>query len=209
MKRNNIVPKTTIFVLLILLIPTLSIFEKLVVSEAADSPKYLNFFRITEDKKVYDQNRQQYNKELIKGPNGELEIYVERNPSLKLDFKEIESIVIQKHRIPGYDPREIEEALEEASGRKPKSQKTDAPLGYVYSANILLTEKGANLFIDFANSHTNETIEWRFENNRLGQTKIIGPFTRRAFNIGLEETNNNRIIQIFAPVKHKITWKDQ
>jgi len=176
-------------------------FISCVNSLAQESSKEFTFFRIIEDKKLYDKKPENYNKEAT----GKYELYIERMPSLTLRSNEIESIVIDRHRIP-VDAKDAIEVLEEEAGRKPK--KKDSPAGFEYSVSLIMTEGGAKRFRDFANAHLNEYVEWRFSNMKLGESRMIGPFTSSGFTMGIGERDKQKIAEMFAPIKEKLAWRD-
>jgi hypothetical protein len=183
----------------ILLLPLF--FISCVYSLAQESSKEFTFYKIVEDKKLYDKDPGNYNKE----GTGKYEVYIERKPSLTLRSDEIDSIVIDRHRIP-VDTKDAIEVLEEEAGRKPK--KKDSPLGFEYSVSLIMIESGAKRFRDFANAHLNEYVEWRFSNKKLGESRMVGPFTSKGFTMGITERNKEKIAELFEPIREKVTWRE-
>ncbi|HKA31991.1 MAG TPA: hypothetical protein VKH64_02185, partial [Candidatus Binatia bacterium] len=154
----------------------------------------LTFHILTYDKKAYDENPKNYEVEFY-GPNRQR--FVERKPSLILDEKEILSMTIEKRSTYVF-------------GEKRQATKADSPTGYNYIALVLLTDRGARLFNEFANSHAQQFAEWRFGNIKIGHSQIIGKFGEndKSFNMGLEETSKERLEKIFAPLKGRLAWKE-
>jgi len=162
----------------------------------------LLFFKATNDKEGYAKSPQKYDRIIL--PGGD-EIFVERIPSLRIEFKEMQSVVIEKEKV----YRDTQTALEELFGMKPKGpgKQDQKESDFAYKATVYLSPKGARRFNDFAQKHNQNLFDLRLKNQRLGVPKLIGPFGDKDFTVGLAEKNVNRLKEIFSPIEEKVTWK--
>jgi len=151
-----------------------------------NAAEMLEFFRVVEDKSIYDKQPQRFDVLVSKSKAGQHETYVERKPSLAIDNAEIKSISIEKAKVRGAEKG-------------------------IYTASISVSEKAGRTFIEIVKKHEQELFDVRFGKSRLAIVQFIGPFEPRAdrtyeFTVYLEE-DLNRIKKIFEPIKNKVTWE--
>lgn len=79
----------------------------------------LLFFNATGDKQVYAKNPQKYDR-IVLGSIKE-EIFVERTPALRIELKEIQSVVIEREKV----YKDTQTALEELFGITKGTEKKD------------------------------------------------------------------------------------
>jgi hypothetical protein len=172
----------------------------------------LGFFRVVEDKAVYDQHPQKFKVLVFKSSAGSYEIYVEQVPSLQISGAEVKSVTLEKVKMHSGD-KGIEEIAREALGTKSEKNKDEFPVGYVYKARFSLTEKAGKIFNEFARKHDQVSFDFRLGEVRLAIVQFIGPFEagpdkNYEFTAFLEEKNPDRLKEIFGPInKNRVIWK--
>jgi preprotein translocase subunit SecD len=153
----------------------------------ASAAETLYFRRVVDDKKIYDQHPQNFEVVVFKDRRGSYESYIERKPSFEIDTAEIKSVTIDKTSVHGNDK------------------------GGSYKATFFLNTKAGKSFNEFAGKRDQESFAVILGKNRLSTAQFVGPFdagtTNYQFTVWLDETNPDRLKQIFGPLENKVTWK--
>jgi hypothetical protein len=175
---------------------------------AAQRSDDLGFFKIVDDRSIYERQREEFAVLKFKDARGFYERYVARRPSHEIPLESIRSITITKQKVYG-SASTSEEMAKDALGLKSKNQasKETYPYGYVYKASFQLAEKGVKSFNSFANASDGKGFDLRLGKNRLGTVQFIGPFDSNEFAGFLESRNLEELKAIFSPAKDRTKWE--
>ena len=172
------------------------------------------FFKVIANKSVYEKapNKFQISKYVTESGHS-FELYIERSPSLTLPATEIVSITIERQRKYGPQDR-VEEVIKDMkrseSGRD--ADASNSPLGFIYTANIGLTQNGQKLFSELARKNEAEHFDCRIGKNSLAIAQLVPPGvppggTSSRFVLSLGSKDEAQIKTIFAPIADRVNWK--
>jgi hypothetical protein len=180
------------------------------VNAEVPNAESISFFKVISDKSIYEKSPNQFHvSKQTANSRVSYELYIARSPSLTLPLTEVVSITIGRQRSYGFEDGAQEAIKDMKRPGQERGASSNSPLGFVYTATIVLTGNGQKTFADFAKKYEGEHFDCRVGENSLTIAQII-PESRGAssrFVISLASKDEAQLKQIFAPIGNKVIWK--
>ena len=162
----------------------------------ASGPTDLSFHRVTRDATTYARNPEQY--ELLEGNR-----YVERTPALAIPIALVTQLSIESRTVHA----SVERALKDELGQSTRATPRSTPgTRSTYVATVTLNPTAAAMFKAFAARNEGGLLEVRLAGKRLALVTLVGTFEGTRFTTTLAEQEPDRIKDIVAPLKDRVTW---
>ncbi len=182
-------------------VATLSLLLLRLLACATASDGDLAFFTATHDGDAYAKHPSDYDRLELPPSSGGGEVYVERAPALRIPFRDITAVVIERAEASGGAFGKAIEDVLRGIGRT-----TDVA---TYTATFALNEDGAKKVRGFIERYRSTLVEVRLNNVRIGVPTIVGQFTaaKEFAVVGLTDDTAKELRKELSSIEEKVIWK--
>lgn len=155
--------------------------------------EHLLFFRATEDRMVYEKDPDAY---LRRPPtSNSVSVYIEKVSALSIPMKDVDSVLLKYQEVTEFKKLEDGTFCSRRMGK------------YVYLATISLRREAWPMLKRFTTNHKGDTIAVAFDSQWIAAPAVIlDVIDAGVSTIYLEEENEERLRELLAPLKDKLTW---
>ena len=169
-------------------------------SAALPAGAALEFFVTTDIDTAHAKNPSRYDRVPPPPGSGKHALYVERRASLSIPVAEIQSVTIVRKPF----AHSMEDAIRDLQGLPARTQ----PERAAWDTTFVLAPKAARRLADLMNAHDKGFLDVRFNAQRIGVARVMGPFMGQAFRLYLPEMDRAAVERLFQPLEKRVVWKD-